>query len=114
MFRINIFCHLAEEADHGYIRCPVVRLNDYNDEWSDDEFSYQEYDYKDEASYELSQILGNNPALFYNSNLQRRVMWLSGNVYEWDDEKEEEIVVEEETQVPKSEVERFITGGYPW
>lgn len=41
-------------------------------------------------------------------------MWLSGNVYECDDEEEDEIVVKEETQVPEREVNRFITGRHPW
>lgn len=111
MFRINIFCNFAEAADHGYIRCPDVRLRDYNDEWSDDEFSYLEYDDEEEAYFKLLNILGENPALFYTYG-GRRVMWLSGNVYEWDDDEEEEIVVKEETQLSKGEVERFITSPY--
>ena len=64
MFRISIFCNLAEEADHGYIRRPNVTLSDYNEDWSDDTFGYLEYDDKDEALYELRRILGNHPALF--------------------------------------------------
>lgn len=66
MFRINIFCNLAEDDSHGYVRCPDVRLIDYNDEWSDDEFSYLEYD-EEEAYTKLLDILGENPALFYTS-----------------------------------------------
>lgn len=114
MFRINIFCNMAVAADHGHIDRPDVHLRDYNDEWSDDEFSYLEYDEEEEAYAKLLDILGENPALFYTSGHQRRVMWLSGNVYEWNDEEEGEIVVKDETQVPEREAERFITDRYPW
>lgn len=32
MFRIDIFCNLAEDDSRGYVRCPDVRLIDCNDE----------------------------------------------------------------------------------
>lgn len=57
---------LKAQALNGYVRYPDVRLIDYNDEWSDDEFSYLEYD-EEEAYTKLLDILGENPTLFYTS-----------------------------------------------
>ena len=114
MYRIIIGCKISEAADHGYIDVVDIGLSDYNSGWSDDEFDYKEFEEEEDAIYEVDQILGENPAKFFNSTYARKVISLIGRVESYDEDDEPEDIVYDAEQVPESEIERFITSPFPW